>query len=140
MKSNLRIFLLALAAVLGIATAGAKDLPGQKVGVSFAELAYDFGNVSEDGEPVVHEYTYSNVGDSPVTVLWAKASCGCTMPKYERKPLRPGEKATIRVKFIPKGQKGEVDKDVSIQFRNGKGKKEKVTLRLKGTVTPVAKK
>ena len=36
----------------------------------------------------------------------------------------------------PKGQKGEVEKDVRVRFKNGAGKSEQLTLRIKGVVIP----
>lgn len=138
MKTTLRIFLLAAAVLIGIA-AGARSTKGQKVGVSFETTVYEFGNVSEEGEPVRHTFSYTNTGNSPLAILWAKASCGCTTPEYQRKPLKPGEKADIKVTFNPKGQAGEVNKDIRIRFRNGNGKSEEIVLHLKGAVVPKGK-
>lgn len=139
MKTTLRIFLLAAALLLGIA-AGARTPKGQKVGVAFETTVYEFGNVNEEGEPVRHTFSYTNTGNSPLAILWAKASCGCTTPEYQRKPLKPGEKAEVKVTFNPKGQAGEVNKDIRLRFRNGNGKSEEIVLHLKGVVIPKGKK
>lgn len=135
----LRILILAAVALACMLPASGRRMPGEKVGVSFGELVYEFGIVAEDGEPVVHDFEYTNTGTTPLAVVWAKASCGCTSPKYDRKPLQPGQSAVITVKFLPKGQFGEVDKSVRVRFKNGNGKAEQVTLRLIGTVTPTQK-
>ncbi|MBP3536472.1 MAG: DUF1573 domain-containing protein [Muribaculaceae bacterium] len=137
MKSLLTTLLVI---VLSFATMSARGKAGAKVGVDFDATTYEFGNVSESGKPVSHTFTYTNTGTTPVAVLWAKTSCGCTEPVYERKPLKPGEKATVKVTFDPKGQRGEVDKDIRLRMRNGAGKSEEITLRLKGAVIPKNKK
>ena len=131
----IRILLLALMVLVGI-TAEARRVPGEKVGVTGDELAYDFGTVKESAPAVVHEYGITNTGDSPLAIIWVKPKCGCTVPQYPRKPLKPGEKATIKVTFTPKGQRGEADKDIRVKFRNGKGKSEELSLRLRGAVIP----
>jgi len=46
------------------------------------------------------------------------------------------KKGKIKVSFNPKGQRGEVDKDVRVRFKNGAGKSEQLTLRIKGCVVP----
>lgn len=136
-----RILSLLLAAIiaLGVSTADARKAPGEKVGVTFDSLVYDFGNTAEDGDSVVHEFTYTNTGKSPLTLLSARPSCGCTQPKFSRKPLKPGESTTVTVTFRPKGWKGEVDKDVRLRFKNADGKTEEISVRLTGVVIPSAK-
>lgn len=131
-----RIFFAAIICLLVAVTAGARTNPGEKVGVTFDKIVYDFGTVKESGANVKHEFVMTVTGDSPVAILQAHASCGCTKPSYDRKPVRPGEKGIIKVSFVPKGQKGEVNKDIRLKLKSGNGKSETVTLRLTGVVTP----
>ncbi len=135
MKRIISIFVFALVALVTFQSE-ARRVPGEKVGVQFDALTYDFGNAAEDGAPVVHEFKYTNTGTGALTLLSARPSCGCTQPKYSRKPLRPGESATIKITFMPKGWKGEVDKDVRLRFKNAAGKSEEITVRLTGVVIP----
>lgn len=127
---------MAVVATLATFSADARREPGKKVGVAFETLTYDFGNVAEDGTPVKYEFKYTNTGNGAVTLLWAKPSCGCTQPKYSRKPLMPGESATVEVTFQQRGWKGEVDKDVRMRFKNASGKSEDITVHLRGVVVP----
>ncbi len=110
--------------------------PGHKVGIQVDTLLYEFGNVRADGAPVVHEFTLINTGESAVSILSARASCGCTEPRYTRRPIMPGQSGSVTVKFIPAGQRGEVDKSVTLRLKNANGKTERLQLRLHGTVTP----
>ncbi|MBO4978516.1 MAG: DUF1573 domain-containing protein [Muribaculaceae bacterium] len=131
-----------LMAVLGVAIlaiGAAARTPGQKVGVTFSELCYDFGTVATDAEPVVHTFTVTNNGSEAVAILSARASCGCTEPTYQRRPIMPGETGQVTVRFIPQGQRGEVDKNVTLRLKAADGKSEKVHLRLVGTVVPPAR-
>ncbi len=131
-----RIFFAAILCLLAVVTSEARTNPGEKTGVTFDKMVYDFGTVKESGPNVKHEFVMTVTGDSPVAILQAHASCGCTRPSYDRKPVRPGEKSVIKVTFVPKGQKGEVNKEIRLKLKSANGKSEAVTLRLTGVVTP----
>lgn len=133
MKRILTILLIAAATLM---VAEGRRAPGDKVGVHFDSLVYDFGTVTDDSAPVHHDFDYTVTGDGAVAVLSAQANCGCTKPKYERKPVTPGGTATISVSFVPTGQRGEIDKEIRVRLSAGKGKNETVTLRLRGIVVP----
>ncbi len=130
-----RILLIAIMALVSIAAYGRRT-PGEKVGVSIPELAYDFGTVKESAPQIMHEFEISNNGKTAIAIVWVKPKCGCTASDYPRKPLLPGESAKIKVTFNPAGQRGEADKDIRVKFRNGAGKSEEVSLRLRGVVIP----
>ena len=115
---------------------GARRVPGDKVGIVFDSLIYDFGTIHENDPAPRHDFTFTVTGSQPVAILYATPSCGCTASDFPRKPAAPGEKAVIKVSFTPKGQHGEVDKDVRVRFKNGAGKSEQITLRIKGCVVP----
>jgi len=132
---HLRILLIALLALVSM-SAYARREPGEKVGAKIDNISYDFGTVRENGERVVHEYNITNTGETALAIIWVKPNCGCTAPEYPRKPLKPGESAKIKVTFNPIGQKGEVDKDIRVKFRNGDKKSEELSLRLTGVVIP----
>lgn len=128
-----------IAAVITLCTllsAEARRTPGDKAGVQFETLVYDFGTIRSDSKAATHNFDFTVTGNSAVAILQATPSCGCTASDFPRKPTRPGEKASIKVSFNPRGQKGEVEKDVRVKFRNGSGKSESLTLRIKGVVIP----
>ncbi len=136
MKTLRYLSILLAAFALCAFDATARRVPGDKVGISFDSLIYDFGTVSATSPAVEHDYTFEVKGSQPVAILYATPSCGCTASDFPRKPTMPGEKGIIKVTFDPKGQKGEVEKDVRVRFKNGAGKSEQLTLRIKGVVIP----
>ena len=89
--------------------------------IKFDKLTHDFGTFSEK-EPVVScTFSFTNVGESPLIINQAVASCGCTVPEYTKTPIQPGEKGEIKVTY------------------NGTGKfpghfKKSITVRTNGTV------
>ncbi len=127
-----------MAVVVAMVSVGAAARnPGSKVGVSFNRTEADFGTVAS-GDPVRLEYVMTNNSSGAVAILSARASCGCTEPEYPRKPVMPGESAVIKVSFNTVGQRGEIDKEVTLRLKNAANKSEKVQLRIAGVVVPPA--
>jgi len=124
--------LMALLPVLSL-TAG-KNSDGMKPQAVFMEKSYDFGNVKENGGPVAHEFVVKNNGNSPLVIISATASCGCTKPKYPQAPIAPGKSAKIKVTYLPKGRPGQFDKTVKVRTNDPGAKK--VTLEIHGVVIP----
>jgi len=81
--------------------------------MEFEETSFDFG-VVDQGEKVSYVYKFENTGDLPLVITNAKGSCGCTVPKYPKEPILPGEKAELTVEFNTKGKKGMQSKRVTI--------------------------
>lgn len=102
--------------------------------ITFDEQIYDFGTIPEKGGHVNHDFEFSNTGDSPLMIINATASCGCTRPEYPKKPIKAGQKGKITVTYLPEGRPGEFEKTITIKT-NAK-KQKKVTLRIKGFVNP----
>lgn len=134
MKTSLRIALTLVVLFISVTVAMART-PGSKVGVVFDRTEADFGTVAA-GAPVHLQYVMSNNSSGAVAILSARASCGCTDPQYPRKPVMPGDSAVIRVTFNTVGQRGEIDKEVTLRLKNAANKSEKVQLVLRGVVVP----
>lgn len=89
--------------------------------VTFEKTTHDFGTIQEkDGDATV-EFPFTNTGDSPLLIVRAASSCGCTVPEYPKKPLRPGESGVIRVTYHAKGRPGPFQKSVYV-YDNANGK------------------
>lgn len=107
---------------------------GPTTSLSFAETTYDFGTVNE-GELVSHTYTFTNTGDETLVLSDAKGSCGCTVPKWPREPLAPGQSADITVEFNSKNKKGKRNQKVTITANTNP---PQTFIYLTGEVTPAA--
>jgi len=75
-----------------------KVAPADAPVFKFDEVSHDFGNITE-GEQVSYTFKFKNVGKSPLVITKAKASCGCTVPKYENKLIEPNESGFVEVTF-----------------------------------------
>jgi hypothetical protein len=89
------------------------DTTAIKTTVKFVAVEHDFGQVNE-GEKVTHIFEALNTGKADLLFQSVKPSCGCTTPKYDKKPIRPGKKGTIEVVFNTKGRTGNQRKTVLV--------------------------
>ena len=94
---------------------------------------HDFGNIKEADGPVSCTFEFTNIGDKPLLIIDATASCGCTRPEYPTKPIKPGKKGKIKVTYSPIGRPGAFKKSVKVKTN---GKERTTTLRIEGTVIP----
>ncbi|HYC28727.1 MAG TPA: DUF1573 domain-containing protein [Chitinophagaceae bacterium] len=87
------------------------DMP--KTRISFPETKHSFGTITE-GEKVRHAYKFRNVGEHPLVITNAVASCGCTVPSYSKEPIPPGGEGEIVVAFNSSGRPGRQQKNVLV--------------------------
>ena len=100
--------------------------------IKFDKLTYDFGNFSESNPVQKCTFTFTNVGDAPLIINQAVASCGCTVPQYTKKPVAPGQKGTLSVTYNGKGRfPGHFKKTITVRTN---GKPEMTRLYIEGTV------
>jgi len=73
--------------------------------IKFTATEQDLGHVLE-GEKVVARFEIENTGDANLFIHQVRASCGCTSPKFDQSPIRPGRKSIIEVTFDTRGRPG----------------------------------
>ncbi len=87
---------------------------------AFTKEIHKFGEISE-GEILVCEFYFSNVGNANLIIKSIESSCGCTAVKWNKKPIKVGEESKITVEFNSKGRHGKQYKVLTI-FANTKRK------------------
>lgn len=102
-------------------------------GLHIERPVWDFGTAAEDGGPIGHTFTVENRGKHPVVILDIATSCGCTKPRFTRRPLLPGGSDKIEVSFNPAGMSGMVERTLTLY-----GERQQVIGRLvvRGKITP----
>jgi len=98
--------------------------------ISFSEYEHDFGIITE-GEKVSTTFTFENKGKGPVVISSVTTSCGCTVPKYETKPVAAGSKGSLEVVFDSDGKNGRQTKTITV---HSNASKPTVLLRITGEV------
>lgn len=79
----------------------------------FEDEFHDFGIIIQ-GEKVSYTFKFKNIGKSDLILSSVHASCGCTVPKYDSKPIKPGEDGFIEVVFDSSGRSGMQQKTVTV--------------------------
>jgi len=99
----------------------------------FAPNVIEIGTVRYDGGPVTVTFECENIDSRPVTILEVRPQCGCTVPEFSRKEIRPGAKATVKVTFDPSATYGEQKRYLTVVATNGSYRKFN-TLQVHGQV------
>lgn len=122
-----KMILMSLLLICGVTFAAAQ------AEIKFDKLTHNFGTFSEKDSKVSCVFTFTNVGDAPLIINQAVASCGCTVPEYPKKPLGPGESGEIKVTYNGKGKfPGHFKKMITIRTN---AKVEMTRLYIEGDMT-----
>ncbi len=98
--------------------------------ISFEKTEHDFGNLML-GENVTYSFKFENKGNADLIISSVEASCGCTVAKYNKEPIKPGKADFISVSFDSNSRKGMQNKLVSIMSNT---QPSKTNLRIKANV------
>jgi hypothetical protein len=80
----------------------------------FREYQHDFGKVSE-GEKLSYTFIFDNKGTSDLIISSATTTCGCTIPKFDKKPITPGANGNVEVVFDTSGRSGIQTKIITVK-------------------------
>jgi hypothetical protein len=128
-KKMKKIAFIAFMLVCGLTTVLAQK-PAE---IKFDKLTHNFGTFSEKNPVVTTTFTYTNVGEQPLVINQAVASCGCTVPEYTKAPIKPGEKGEIKVTYNGAGKfPGHFKKSITIRTN---GVVEMTRLYIEGEMT-----
>jgi Protein of unknown function (DUF1573) len=58
----------------------------------------NYGTIDQGAEPL-RKFKFKNTGTEPLVITNAVGSCGCTVPDWPKKPIMPGESASIDVRY-----------------------------------------
>ena len=121
-----KILVMTLMLICGMTSAMAQE-------IKFDKLTHNFGTFSEKDPVVTCVFTFTNVGDAPLVINQAVASCGCTVPEYTKTPIQPGEKGEIKVTYNGTGKfPGHFKKSITVRTN---GKVEMPRLYIEGDMT-----
>lgn len=131
-------FILSLFASMLLTTAlWAQSAPAQNptdTKVKFTKETVDFGK-TDFNKPVTADFEFTNISKEPVLIEAARASCGCTTPKWTQEPILPGKKGKVTATYSANSL-GQQNKTIWVKFRGVDQDKE---LHLTGTVSAANK-
>ena len=101
--------------------------------IEFDKKTHNFGTFSEKNPVQECTFTFTNVGDAPLVINQAVASCGCTVPQYTKTPIAPGAKGIIKVTYNGAGKiPGHFKKSITVRTN---GEVEMTRLYVEGDMT-----
>ncbi len=103
--------------------------------IVFDKLINDLGTFSEDSNPKVCTFKFTNHQTDAIAIAHVQSTCGCAVPQYTKKAILPGESGEISIIYNPQGRPGVFNRTILVSFS---GQENKVHLSVKGTVTPGA--
>ena len=123
-----KFLLMMLLLVMGVTFAVAQN----QAEIKFDKVSYDFGTFSENDPVHKTTFTFTNVGNAPLVINQVIASCGCTIPRYDKRPIAPGQKGSIEVTYNGTGKfAGHFKKSITVRTN---GKTEMVRLSIEGVM------
>ncbi len=107
----------------------------EKVSVSppkykFNETTFNFGDLKQNN-PATHVFEFTNTGTEPISLENVQATCGCTIPQWDKNPIAAGKTGTITVVYNS-ANPGNFTKTITVKFING----ETDFLTITGVVEP----
>lgn len=124
-----KTILITLMLVFGLTTMMAQK-PAE---IKFDKTTHNFGTFSEKEPKVSCSFTFTNVGEAPLVINQAIASCGCTVPEFTKTPIQPGEKGEIKVTYNGTGKfPGHFKKSITVRTN---GAVEMTRLYIEGDMT-----
>lgn len=99
--------------------------------IKFNKKVHDYGTIYQNGDGNC-QFEFTNTGDAPLVLTAVRSSCGCTVPKWTREPIMPGESGTIKVKYDTR-RLGAINKQITVRSNAENGV---VVLKIRGKVIP----
>jgi len=98
--------------------------------MTFDQTTMDYGEIVQNSDPL-RVFNFVNDGSEPLIIKHAKGSCGCTVPRYPKEPIMPGENAVIEVRYDTK-RIGPFNKSIRLTTNV---KEQPIMLYIKGKVS-----
>jgi hypothetical protein len=77
------------------------DTNENSVIMGVTQIHYKFGKVKSE-QKAIAEFLIYNAGTKPMVINSIETTCGCTVPTWERKPIMPGDTATVKIQYDTK--------------------------------------
>lgn len=97
--------------------------------ISFDEKVHDFGDVLLSAGPLKWRFNFTNISSKPLVIHNVISSCGCTTPKWQKEPVKPGEKGYVDIIFSNDQGPYPFDKTLTLYVS---GVNRPVILRIRG--------
>ncbi|MFC2111041.1 DUF1573 domain-containing protein [Bacteroidota bacterium] len=102
--------------------------------IDFEKVVHDYGTLYQNGDGNC-VFKFTNTGKEPLILTTVRSSCGCTVPKWPKEPILPGQSGVIKVKYDTR-RLGVIHKQITVRSN---ATNATVQLSIRGTIlaTPV---
>ncbi|MEO9968182.1 MAG: DUF1573 domain-containing protein [Reichenbachiella sp.] len=121
-------FLTLAAALVSFNFVMKSDNPVSAV-MSWSTTEVDFGKI-ELNKPVIAEFKFQNTGTTPLLVVSAQGSCGCTVADFTKGEIEPGAYGEVTATYNA-AKVGVFNKTVTVNANTSTGP---ITLKIQGEV------
>lgn len=80
----------------------------------FEKTEYDFGTLVDKDDTVWVDFKFKNAGMEPLIISEIKTACECTLAKWDKKPVMPGQQGVVKAGYKYKGKIGNFNKTLTI--------------------------
>ncbi|MBR4802408.1 MAG: DUF1573 domain-containing protein, partial [Bacteroidales bacterium] len=138
MKKGLNIFRKASAmiAALFVACGSATGQTGHTTSLKFDKTVHNFGKILYGSGEKKCEFKYTNISKEPVVINNILSSCGCSVPEWNKAPIRPGESGVIKVTYLNDQGAYPFDKTLTVYVSSSQ---KPIILRITGVAYDKAK-
>lgn len=88
--------------------------------IKFESTIHDYGDIQELDGKVTTVFKFQNISNNPYIIRNISVGCGCTVPKYNKAPIMPGEKSEIHVVYDPENRPGDFYNSLFVVEGSGK--------------------
>lgn len=113
-KLSFTVLYIVTIVAVGVLTLSAQQQGNKTPKAEFKNSVHDFGKINESDNSASVTFSFKNVGDAPLIIQRAHASCGCTTPDHTKEPILPGKEGRVTVTYSTVGRPGTFDKNVTL--------------------------
>ncbi|MDR0186817.1 DUF1573 domain-containing protein [Prevotella brunnea] len=107
-----KVLLFTLLIMFGLSYSMAQN----QANIKFDKVVHNFGTFSESNPVQKVTFTFTNIGKAPLVINQVVASCGCTVPRYDKRPIAPGQKGSIDITYNGTGKfPGHFKKSITVR-------------------------
>lgn len=87
----------------------------------------DFGRFSQNNT-VIREVAVTNTGKKELSIRSLQGNCTCVKAEAEKKVLKSGETAMVKISFLPQDRKGTLQKALTVYSNDPQNPVQRITL------------
>jgi Protein of unknown function (DUF1573) len=108
------------------AVLGADELAKAPV-LAFENYELDFLRIRQ-GPAIENSISFKNTGKKNLELRYIQGNCSCVVASTDKQTLKPGESATLVIKFITEGRAGTQNKAVTVYSNDPRNPVQRITI------------